>query len=89
MVEKNFASGLTYQSKYPFNLSLVALLELTLHHPLPLRWRQHSIVSNQCNGERPPLQRPGVLAIVTFLSNGRTQRGPPARLNNLSSYSPG
>ena len=50
-------SGLTYLSKYPFNLSLVATLELTLHHPLPLRWRRHSIVSNQRKGERPPLQR--------------------------------
>ena len=64
-------SGLTYLSKYPFNLSLVATLELTLHHPLPLRWRRHSIVSNQRKGERPPLQRPVVLAIVTFVLKGR------------------
>ena len=28
-------SELTYLSKYPFNLSLVAMLELTLHHPPP------------------------------------------------------
>ena len=26
---------LTYESKYPINLSLVATLELTLHHPPP------------------------------------------------------
>ena len=64
-------SGLTNLSKYPINFSLVATLELTLHHLLPLRWRRHSIVSNQRKGVRPPLQRPGVLAIVTFVSKGR------------------
>ena len=39
--------------------------------PLPFRWRRHSIVSNQRKGERLPLQRPGVLAIVTYVSKGR------------------
>ena len=66
---------LTYLMKYPINLSLVAMLELTLHHPLPLRWRRHSIVSNQCKGECPPLQRPGVLAIVTFCQKDASQCG--------------
>ena len=51
---------------------LVATLELTLHHPLPLCWRRHSIISNQRKGERPPLQCPVVLAIVTFVSKGRS-----------------
>ena len=64
-------SGLTYYSMDPLSLLLVATLELTLHHPLPLRWRRLIHVSNQRKGERPPLQRPGVLAIVTFLSKGR------------------
>ena len=64
-------SGLTYYSICPINLSLVATLELTLHHPLPLRWRRLIHVSNQRKGVRPPLQRPGVLAIVTYVSKGR------------------
>ena len=38
---------------------------------LPLRWRRLIHVSSQRKGERPPLQRPGVLAIVTFMSKGR------------------
>ena len=42
-----------------------------LHHPLSLRWRRLIHVSNQRKGVRPPLQRSGVLAIVTFLSKGR------------------
>ena len=65
----------------------MATLELTLHHPLPLRWRRHSIVSNQRKGERLPLQRPGVLAIVTFCRKDASQCSRPAGLNNLSSYS--
>ena len=64
-------SGLTYYSICPINLSLVATLELTLYHPLPLRWRRLIHVSNQRNGVRPPLQRPVVLAIVTFVLKGR------------------
>ena len=64
-------SGLTNLSKYPINFSLVATLELTLHHPLPLRWRRLIHVSNQRMGVRPPLQRSVVLAIVTFVSKGR------------------
>ena len=63
--------GLSYLCKYPINVSLVATLELTLHHPLPLRWRRLIHVSNQRKGVRPPLQRPVVLAIVTFVSKGR------------------
>ena len=50
----------------------MAALELTLHHPpISLRWRRHIHVSNQRKGERPPLQCPVVLAIVTFMSKGR------------------
>ena len=64
-------SGLTYEFICPINLLLVATLELTLHHPLPLRWRRLIHVSNQRKGVRPPLQRPGVLAIVTHVSKGR------------------
>ena len=54
-----------------YNLSLVATLELTLHHPLPLPWQWYIHVSNQRKVERLPLQRPGVLAIVTYVSNER------------------
>ena len=54
----------------------MATLELTLHHPLPLRRRQHIHVSNQRKGERQLLQRPVVLAIVTYVSKGRV----PVRL---------
>ena len=64
-------SRLTYQSIHPINLLLVALLELTLHHPLSLHWQRHIHVSNQHTGERPPLQRPGVLVIVTYVSKER------------------
>ena len=49
----------------------MATLELTLHYPLPLRWQRHIHVSNQCKGERPPLQRPVVLTIVTSVSKRR------------------
>ena len=49
----------------------MATFELTLHHPLPLRWRRHIHVSNQRKGERQSLQRPAVLAIVTYVSTGR------------------
>ena len=63
--------GLTYWSIHPISLLLVATLELTLHHLLPLRWRRLIHVSNQRKGVRPPLQCPGVLAIVTYVSKGR------------------
>ena len=66
-------SGLTYLSIHPVSLLLVATLELTLHHPFSLRWRRLIHVSNQRKGERPPLQRPGVLAIVTYVSKERVQ----------------
>ena len=56
--------------------------------PLPLRCQRHSIVSNQHRKERPPLQRPVVLTIVTSCQKDTSQCGRPARLNNLSSYSP-
>ena len=49
----------------------MATLELTLHHPLPQCRRRLIHVSNQRKGVRPPLQRPGVLAIVTYVSKGR------------------
>ena len=53
----------------------MATLELTLHHPPPitLATALHRLQPAH-ESARPPLQRPGVLAIVTFMSKGRCQR---------------
>ena len=42
--------------------------------PLTLRWRRLIHVSNQNKGERPPLQRPGLLAVVTSVSKRRVPK---------------
>ena len=56
----------------PTNLSLVATLELTLHHPPPFMLATaHPHLQSAQGSARPPLQRPVVLTIVTFVSIGR------------------
>ena len=52
-------------------LSLVATLELTLHHPPLFTLVTAHHVSNQRKGECPPLQRHVVLVIVMYVSKGR------------------
>ena len=46
-----------------------------------LRWRQRFNNSNQRKGDRPPLQGPGMLAIVTSVSKEHVQCSRPARLS--------
>ena len=63
----------TYRANQLIRLVFHLLLRWSWRYiiPFPLRRRRHSIVSNQRKGVHPPLQRPGVLAIVTFMSKGR------------------
>ena len=54
--------------------------------PLPLSLAGNGInffAFNQCKRERPPLHRPGVIAIVTSGSKRRSQCGRTAHLYNL------